>query len=263
MAHTFRLPMGFQYLSRRVEWFLDEAVVTGWAAHELDGSPDTDHLKLQVRGVRELDFSWSTDELPEELFFELHDNPGSDPSEICAGWTIPIFWFETGLAVSKVANAWEMRGEFLKLNPVPSEILHFLNTWGPWRSSDRLSKNYYRHAWLSDIVDSQRRWIKALLSPPEQWFPFIGWTHSITAKAGFPPFWVSTEGCRTAIETTITIDFVNGVRFAVCERPDCSGTKYFAMTSEHVRKYCSQYCGHLESVRRGRLAKRNLKKTRK
>jgi hypothetical protein len=250
----FRLPIRFQYLLRRVKWFLDEAKVTGWAYRQLDGSPDKDHLELRVKGGRNSHFRRPTDEAPEELFNELRANPESDPSEICAGWKIPIFWFEPGLATkAKLADAWEMRGEFLSLNPVPSDLLHFLNTWGQWR-------NYCRHAWLSDILDSQQRWQKALLSPPEQWFPFVGWSHSITAKAGFPPFWVSTEGCITAIDTTITVDFLKGVRFAVCERPDCSGTKYFAMTSEHVRKYCSQYCGHIESVRRGRLAQRNSKK---
>lgn len=262
MAHIFQLPIGFQYLRRRVKWHLGEAVVTGWADHQ-DGSPDPDHLQMRVKGSCDLKFSVATTELPEVFCDVLWDHPDSDPAEICGGWNIPIFWFEAGLAERKIADAWEMRGEFLKLKPDPSAILDFLNSWGPWRSTDQFSQNYWRHARLNEIISSHQRWIRALSSPPEQWFKFAGWSHSISAKAGFPPFWVSTEGCKTAIDTTITIDFLNGVRFAVCQRPDCNGTKYFAITTEHSRKYCSQYCGHIESVRRGRQAKRQKAKRRR
>lgn len=261
MAHIFQLPIGFQYLRRSVTWHLDEAVVIGWAKH-LDESPDTDHLEMQVRGSKGIGFSHRSADIPERLFDILWDQPDSDPAEICAGWSIPVFWFEREAAAAKLADAWEMRSEFLKLKPTPAEILDFLNSWGPWRSSDLLSQNYFRFARLSEIVSSHKQWIRALSSPPERWYPLAGWSHSMSAKAGFPPFWVSTEGCKTAIDTTITIDFLNGVRFAVCERPDCNGTKYFAITSGHSRKYCSQYCGHIESVRRGRQAKRqNSKKS--
>ena len=36
----------------------------------------------------------------------------------------------------------------------------------------------------------------------------------------------------------------------VCARPDCG--KEFPVTSKHKRRYCTQYCGHLESIRRNR-----------
>jgi hypothetical protein len=255
MAQVFQLPIGFQYFRRKVRWHLDEAVVTDWVKHQ-DGTPDTDHLQMRVRGSDGLMLRVQSTELPEDLYNHLWDHPDSDPAGICCGWRVPVFWFESGFAEMKIADAWEMRGEFLKLKPVPSEILNFLNSWGPWISSDRLSQNYFRHARLDEIIKSHKGWIKALASPPEQWFPFAGWPFWLTVRKGFPPFWVSTEGCQAAIDTTITIDFLRGVRFSVCQRPDCNGEKYFACSSGHLRKYCSWYCGHIESVRRGREAQR-------
>jgi hypothetical protein len=255
MAQIFQLPIGFQYFRRRVKWFLDEAVVIGWAKHQ-DGSPDTDHVQMRVSGAHDLTFHENLADIPERLNEILEEQPDCDPVEICSGWSAPIFWFEGGFAATKSADAWEMRSEFLKLTLTPEEILIFLNSWGPWRSWDPSSDNCYRSARLNEIVSSHKRWIKALLSPPERWYPYAGWSHSVTARVGFPPFWVSADGCKTAIDTTITIDFLNGASFAVCGRPDCNGAKYFAITSGHLRKYCSQYCGHIESVRRGREAKR-------
>ncbi len=255
MAQIFQLPIGFQYVRQSVKWHLGEAVVTGWIEHQ-DGSPDTEHVQMRVKGSRDLVFREDSALIPDRLGEILQEQPDWDPAEVCAGWSIPIFWFERGFAVTKSADAWEMRSEFLKLSPTPDEVLIFLNSWGPWRSSIQLSQNYVRTARLDEIVRSHKRWIKALSSPPERWYPYAGWSQSITTRTGFPPFWVSTEGCKTAIDTTITIDFLQGVRFGVCERPDCNGTKYFAISSGHSRKYCSQYCGHIESVRRGREASR-------
>jgi hypothetical protein len=63
----------------------------------------------------------------------------------------------------------------------------------------------------------------------------------------------------SAIFATIEIDHLRGAKFGVCARTDCP--KFFEITSRHSRKYCSQYCAHLESVRRtrGRQRKKRAK----
>src|SRR5215472_2594463 len=114
MAHIFQVPVGFQYFRRKVKWHFDELVVIGWEQHQ-DGTPDTDSLRMRVRGSRDLEVTQRAEELPERL-------------------------------------------------------LDFLNSWGPWTSTgDWLSRNYIRHARLSDIVSSHRHWIKALSAPADQW----------------------------------------------------------------------------------------------
>jgi len=63
----------------------------------------------------------------------------------------------------------------------------------------------------------------------------------------------------TAILATIYVDHLHGTKFGFCRRHDCR--KAYKIESKHIRKYCSQYCAHLESLRR--MRKRQRQKRRK
>jgi len=54
----------------------------------------------------------------------------------------------------------------------------------------------------------------------------------------------------TAILATIHLDHLRGARFHLCARPDCG--RPYEVESRHKRRYCTQYCASLESLRRVR-----------
>jgi hypothetical protein len=61
---------------------------------------------------------------------------------------------------------------------------------------------------------------------------------------------VEANGIYDALCLTVQIDLLREVEFRKCKRPDCN--EIFEVTSRHQRDYHTQYCAHLESVRRGR-----------
>jgi len=61
---------------------------------------------------------------------------------------------------------------------------------------------------------------------------------------------VTVTDARHMLLTTVYVDVVRGLRFKYCQRSDCGAP--FAVESEHERKFCTQYCGHLESIRKKR-----------
>jgi hypothetical protein len=67
---------------------------------------------------------------------------------------------------------------------------------------------------------------------------------------------ITTVCFWSAVLLSLQIDLVKGTRFRTCSRPDC-GIPY-PITNRHERKYCSQYCGHLESLRRKRGTRRAI-----
>ncbi len=61
-----------------------------------------------------------------------------------------------------------------------------------------------------------------------------------------------------AMLLSIFLDRLKGARFLLCARHDCR--RLFQVTSAHRRKFCSQYCGHFESLRRLRERNSELKR---
>ena len=53
-----------------------------------------------------------------------------------------------------------------------------------------------------------------------------------------------------AMKLTLVVDAVSGAKVRKCARTDCR--TLFTFTGGHKRKYCSWYCGHIESVRKSR-----------
>ena len=61
---------------------------------------------------------------------------------------------------------------------------------------------------------------------------------------------IETEDVVSSILATLIIDHLRGAKVKVCARRDCSN--FFEITSRHEKKYCQQYCAHIESQRRTR-----------
>jgi hypothetical protein len=69
---------------------------------------------------------------------------------------------------------------------------------------------------------------------------------------------ISTHHTLPAILGTVFVDALRGAKVRSCARADCR--ELFEVISAHERKYCSQYCGHLVSLRRERKKKREAKR---
>lgn len=140
------------------------------------------------------------------------------------------------------ADAWQLRDDFLRVTPDAKSVLGLLNQWGRW--DDLVAYT------LREILGFREIVRRALLSPPEDWLSEEHWTFDLDQKSEYPYITMETVKCKSAIRATITMDMLRQVKFETCARPDCG--QPFPIMSKHKRKYCSQYCGHLESVRRGR-----------
>lgn len=141
-------------------------------------------------------------------------------------------------------------------------MLRFLNRWGLWREPAAPVQGVTGYQWIRDLVpvaeiwETQERWRKAILGPVGEWLADSP-PSAFQPRAVYPHFNLQATCCATAIRHSITLDLLRDVKFKICKRKDCRAP--YAIESEHERTFCSQYCGHLESLRKNR---RDAKKAR-
>lgn len=177
-------------------------------------------------------------------------------------------------------DALTVREQFMGLK-TEKHFLDFLNRIGRFSS---LPKAENHQGWLlSELEIYQQLFGEFSQRPPDMWNEYVEgispkskvpagiksalW-HSTSYKVEFrwkstlQPKWlgannlavIETTDAISSILATITIDHLRGARLRACARKDCS--QIFEITSRHKRKYCSNYCGHLVSVRRTRKRQR-------
>jgi hypothetical protein len=268
MARIIQIPVSFEFGTTKVEWAETQARITGWWKRE-DGTADSENLIAEITIAGTTKFlelplveltseqidqclgAWSESHSDEDLrrvcwAFEPHllvPSQGSNDYPFTSSEGVARLTAAGLLGNSRPADAWRMRDDFLRLGNDATSAIAFLNKWGCW--------DYKKYLRLHELVGLQRGVREALISPPEKWFtgPFSFlsvWQRSPT----YPYFALKTDMCESAIRMTVTVDLLQRVKFAICARRDCAAL--FAISSNHKRKYCSQYCGHLESVRRNR-----------
>ena len=151
-------------------------------------------------------------------------------------------------------DPWQVRDQFLALDLGDrAAVVEFLGVTGEWPTDKRVLK-------ARELQGFQQRMRDRLTDPRAAKFGFSAWSHTpggVTLDYRKQPPGLSVSiHCQTALEAmswTVDIDLIlRGARFRYCARPDCK--KLFELTSRHKRRYCSMYCAHLESVRRGRQA---------
>lgn len=266
MAQTIQLPILFDFRTVKVEW--DEVVgrIIGWER------PPGLVMQVNIKG-HETQIEYSSGHLPQKLRWDCEealtngsaiDQQSGDfldevAEALCADFRPKVFasWQQPYIRNfedmrnegelarrSLPADAWQLRDAFLRITPEPKHILKFFNQWGRWDAD-----KYVR---LKDFVDLQRIVRNALVSPAEEWFEdmFDDLDSLWDRRTEFPYFAVETFECEPAIRMTVTIDLLRSVNFRLCARRDCS--QPFPITSAHKRRYCTQYCGHLESIRKNR-----------
>lgn len=155
-------------------------------------------------------------------------------------------------------DALKVRDEFLRVES-DAELKVFLEKTGCFDGSEFL---------MTDLRSWQAL-IKALLaSPPSKWTVTLQALDKSLVQAalahrnlsvhlpidGVGSFPAVQVFCTLeAIMATVLTDHLHGVRYAICGREDCA--KLFKVQSQRARMFCTQYCGHLVSLRRRRSMK--------
>jgi hypothetical protein len=185
------------------------------------------------------------------------------------------------LARSVQFEAWQVRDEFLSLK-TDQEFLDFLNRvgrfvsvkvggWvvtGQWGADDfkrwqqmfreclRRSPATWDHVVEKVFRPKMIRFVRRILFVSRRFTLLLRWKDAQQRE------WRSSQHIAvleardlvTAILATIYVDHLHGTKFGFCHRHDCRMP--YKIESKHNRKYCSQYCAHLESLRRMRERQR-------
>jgi len=252
--NIFHFPVAFEFRTGTVDWAPAPAHMVGWWKRD-DDSVDSEYLAAAIDGSRErlkIPLGMLTSDLNDACYDAFLYSDDDEPvQELCSNFRLNLlFPSKKHLSVTQCrpADAWEMRDDFLRMSPDEAGAIGFLNKWGQWTGS---------YARVSDLVRLQKVVRLALISSPARWLtdhrasPYL-WQR----LPDYPHFAVITNNCETAIRMTVTIDLVRRLKFKICSRRDCALP--FPITSKHKRRYCSQYCAHLESVRRTRREQQKL-----
>jgi hypothetical protein len=259
MAHAVNIPMSFEFRTTKIQWEEARANVIGWRQQQ-DETKELLHLVAEIISVsgKKKTIGLPLSRLSEKDGAQCLATLGKRHTdeavkEICSGLELRYFVHERKTYVedselrkhSRAADAWQLRDDFLSLKGNSETVLAFLNKWGRWV---RL-RTYLD---MAEIAALQQVVREALTSSAEIWFRSVYATPPVANSRSkeFPYFVMLTDACEAAIRTTTTIDLLRQLKFKTCARPDC--VKPFEVTSKHERNYCSQYCAHLESVRRSR-----------
>jgi hypothetical protein len=256
-----KIPLSFEYRKTKVQWALASAHITGWAklpylSSRLDRVVDGSYLMAEITtGGVSYPVRFSRKRLPEGEFDNLWMEAYSDADvEHVLSAYEPLLLVPTGKTFveeedlrknSDPADAWQLREEFLKLEPTSEKAIAFLNKWGRWNSEEYLELSEIIHLQLAvreAVMNSQYGWFASEYSLPSDW----------RRCPEFPYFSLLTDKAEAALRMTVTADLLEQSTFKTCARPDCG--QPFKVESKHEKKFCSHACGHLEAVRRSRKA---------
>ena len=256
-----QIPLEFQFQKVETHWTEVTAQIRGWWKRS-DGTVDPENLAamFKTNGI-EKSVQLPLERLPDEqwmLCTAYLGNTGNEQmsdvevEKACSGFEAQFLVrsdktynlkFPEPLGPSQTANAWEMRDEFLHLNPDCENTLGFLNKWGSW--------DFREYAFLSDISGFQRVVHDALTSSPEEWFAKdYSVAPAFRRRPKYPFFTLKTDKCELAIRLTVTFDHLRGAKFKICGRRECA--HLFEVKNKHEKQFCSRKCGHSELVRRNR-----------
>ena len=179
----------------------------------------------------------------------------------------------------KPSDPWTLRDRFLRLHRDEAELLEFLNMAGGWATPrgggvliDGLPPTPAESRPVSEFWEWQDICRRLMTNPLAFWsdaYPHLDqekkealndFTVRLQMTAENKQFQAITRvwGTLRLILLSIFIDLLNRAKFRQCARPDCFGI--FQIETRHRRIYCSQYCGHLESIRRNRRRKKKALK---
>ena len=185
-------------------------------------------------------------------------------------------------------DPWKVRAAFLGLES-EQEILGFLNQVGRFTPSMGIKWRVTGHWDVDDFRCWQRMFRKFMKRPPDRWNQAVerlavpGVDHLMrrvlqasrkfaiqfrwrserqTEWKGAPHLAViESQDALNAMLATIYLDHLHGTKFGFCARPDCG--RAFEVSSRHKRKFCEQYCAHLQALRRMRKRQKTERQNRR
>ncbi len=244
------LPFLFEFRRRQIEWTRSIARIVGWA-RSMDGSIDEENLFVQVQanGVSRR-FRYPLEKLPRREWdnFSTETRMDKDVERAFSNFELSVLlpsrWIYTSECSEQgePADAWEMRDDFLGIQPNSESCLAFLRRWGQWSRLGLVQ--------VSDVASLQSAVRQGMSSSPSTWFQ-SDYVYSPTwrRRSEYPWFGMLTDTAEVALRMTVTIDLLNEVKFKKCARIDCG--QLFA-ESRRDRRFCSRDCAHIEAVRRSR-----------
>jgi len=188
-----------------------------------------------------------------------------------AGYRVFVGSAQSGASLphAKLPEPWELVREYLAVNAKDERsVLAFLVTYGWFKAPEgsrgkTWSPKHPLHGqaiveWFSlqDFAKVQD-YVRQILSVgnptlPTPWQPNQVQQYAIffrEVRSG-PQAEVLVNGIYPSILATIQFKLVQGAKFRTCARKDCRLP--FEVISRHKRRFCTQYCAHLTSLRQRR-----------
>jgi hypothetical protein len=250
--------MSFEFRTTNIQWEEARANVIGWWNQQPETNDPVQLIAEITSSGKKKTIKLPLSRLPvkerKQCLAALGKRHANETvKEVCSGLELRYLVHDRKTYIadsdlrkhSHAADAWELRDDFLSLKAGSEVALAFLSKWGRWMPF----RNYVD---MPEIIALQQAVRHALTSPAELWFRGLYASPPLVNSRSpeFPYFVILTDACQAAIRTTTTMDLLRQLKFKTCARPDCG--KPFPVTSRHERNYCTQYCAHLESVRRAR-----------
>jgi hypothetical protein len=161
----------------------------------------------------------------------------------------------------KRLNPWKVREELLSLPETPEAALRFLNATGAFHNLqgfDSLEDFWaWKHLLRSLLKSPPRRWASLTADRGQNKLTIIEsrrFQSRLDWQAHPPVISLFAWLTLPAVLGTIHLDHLRKAKIRFCARPDCR--KEFELETRHRRKFCSQYCAHIESVRAMRKRQR-------
>jgi hypothetical protein len=275
MAQNFTIPIQFSCNSDRRNCFRGKARVTSYERWEYMSKPAgaVNMTVYDVEGhtyLRRLQGTFLENDLKLLLAGHMDHKNSTGGRQKIRGLEIDVILCleprDPSRAREQVKiNPWSARDEFLRLPRDPKALRDFLAQHGTWASAgwDAIGApcktSIGSHG--SEVVipllvwEEQQAIRQALANSAKSWFS-SGARQSefeLFPRSEFPHFVHVDSFCQYTIRNSVTLDFLRGIKFDICKRPDC------AMPFERAHKgkiYCSQYCGHLVSLRKKRAGQK-------
>jgi len=206
-------------------------------------------------------------------FFLSTDNGERVVSRRYVESELPMYQDDGQVCNRQSYDPWAVRDLFLEQRS-EEDFLKFLNQTGCFFRPKRLEPGLFGYSAMQEWQKLVRVFMKLR---PENWSKYIDQlyrehhtfdvsmigrvlreTRRIPTEINWdrdkPSARMRLHDTVSALLTTIQLDHMRGVKYKFCARPDCR--KPFRIRSAHNRIYCSQECGHLQSVRAVRERKR-------
>lgn len=226
-----------------------------------------------------LQLTWDASDLPQELAkkvlasgtsFAGHNHQGQT-SKALSQLDVDILNFDFPVLVCKhkqhpsrciKGDPLIARNAFLRLPQEISALSEFLATYGTWSVGSTLNITFDNPQPTSpqssvSVVEPELFWRQqrslreAMGEGASSWMSRNQPQLQLSSREKFPHFFHEDSTCFEAIMNSLTVDFMRGVRVMRCQRADC---QQIFEVSHKGKMFCSQYCGHLTSVRRSRAS---------